>query len=67
MHPQGRCPEGSKSYRLVGDRGRLVYRICADCLPRYEALGMTFVPIDTPEWVQRAAEKRLPVQNRYAA
>ncbi len=59
-HPQGRCPEPTKSYRIVGDRTRATYRVCDECLPSYEALGITFIRADTPEWVQRAQEKRLP-------
>ncbi len=67
MHPQGRCPEPTKGYRLIGEPSRSVFRICADCLPKYEAMGMTFVPVETPEWAIRAREHRLPTQKRYEA
>jgi hypothetical protein len=61
-HPQGKCPDPVQLVRLVGDPSRTVYRVCAECKPSYEALGILFVAADAPEWVQRAAEHRLPAK-----
>jgi hypothetical protein len=59
-HPQGKCPDPVQLVRLVGDPSRTVYRVCSECRASYEALGIRFVPLTTPEWVQRAEEHRLP-------
>jgi hypothetical protein len=63
-HPQGRCPEPRENLHMVGDHARMVYRLCAECRAIYEGpqFGFVFLPADSPEWVQRAAEKRLPAK-----
>ena len=62
-HPQGRCPD-PKPYRRVGDPTRTTYRLCDECRAIYEAAPFVFVfvPADSPEWVIRAAEHRLPTK-----
>lgn len=61
-HPQGQCPQPAERLRIVGDPHRSVVTLCPECKAIYSGapFAFTFVPADTPEWVQRAAEKRLP-------
>ncbi len=58
-HPQGQCPD-PQLVHIAGDRTRTTYGVCAECRAIYEGMGLVFLRADTPEWVQRAQEKRLP-------
>ena len=62
-HPQGMCPNPAR-YRRVGDPTRTAFSLCTDCVRSYSAppFSFEFVPAETPEWVRRASEHRLPAK-----
>lgn len=61
-HPQGQCPPPVRRVRIVGDQSRGAFSLCEGCIAIYERepFTFTFAPVDEPEWVTRAREKRLP-------